>query len=227
MNPFNQFMTDINAPLIETSGEAKIPKGTFSQLLKRVADFEERINDDYAEFTKRLVGQLAYTVRNSQKIPGDGPWDELSGKVQKAVTATKEKIEKVASSFIESTQTKLTSHKLSEVHVNQLKQNWEGVIDTVRQAFDKFTTNYNKFINKFKAGDPILKETKPVLKCANKDYLMVSFISLLDGTRLHELSVDIDGITDWVAFANTVGVPPCNVPGLTWEKIVRETKEEL
>jgi len=75
--------------------------------------------------------------------------------------------------------------------------------------------------------DPVTRLSQPVLRCANKEYLLVSFISLLDGNRLHELDVDFEEVQDWAELANKIGVPPCNVPGLTWENVVSERKIEL
>jgi len=176
------------------------------------------------------MGQLAYTLRNSQKSGNSQvSWDELSTKAQKAFASTLEKTEKLSQSFIEGTSSKLSALKLTDADISKLKSNWDKQVESFKSVFNGFTSFYNKFINKF-SKDPA-SYNNVNLKCAKKDYPLISFLSLLDGTLLNNgINADIDsirGVEDWVALANTLKVPPCNVPGLVWEKNVKEVKEEL
>jgi len=222
---FSEFTKELNIP----GNDKRFPKTTLdTQLKKRVEDFEKRIKQDYEEFTKKVVGLLAYAVRNAQKVKTMKPWEDLSAKAEKTIAASREKIEKLSKSFQESTFAKLDSLKFTDSEksiVAKLQETWNKEVSNMGTIFDKFSQNLNKFAQKL-SSHPQTHSTTPIMKCGDKEYLLLNFVPLIDGNTLHQLE-DIENIQDWVNWANTVGVSPCNGKDQKWEKVVAETKDEL
>jgi len=203
---FTEFMNEVEE--LKTGGTPHDEQRlTLDAIKQKIGNFEARLKDDFNEFAKRFLGQLAYATK---KFQTNSDWAELSERCSKSTSITKEKLISLIKTFTDSIHYGIDSNDKFKKPAVGLKESWEHVSTELVGGYDKFTENFNKLTNKLIRHTTTEQTTDPILKCAGKEYTLVAFISLLGGSTIRDANIDIDSIEDWVSLANELKIRPCN-----------------
>jgi len=192
---FGDFMHEVDVVGNEGTPERK---ATWDSLQQRITDFEERVRDDYNDFTKTMIRQLAATTRRTAKKSGQNVWQTLGEKASVAITKTKGKLQDLVKKFIETIHGKISSQKVDEKYntaAEKLLDKWTLTRTVFGESCDNFGTNFQKLLTKLhhhSQNEQIGNE--PILMCAGKQYTLVSFLTRIEGSRVHEVTVDLDTV---------------------------------